>query len=225
MRRYQFRYAALAALLAGVPPLSSDAGSVYFTDGQTHTIDADNSYPSDSVFVWSEGIAVITRLNVVNGGEIGTLTGGNLTLEDDSILTMTGGAVGGAVVLAEDAQATIFGGSAKEIQAENQARAVVWGVTSDIIAAHGGPSMPETWMHRSRSRVMVGIWSCEVDRTRKVCGCILFRPRQSMAEPTVATLTRAAATILSSSSNWAVFGSTGTDSTTRTERSRISLEI
>ena len=45
MRRYQFRYAALAALLAGVPPLSSDAGSVYFTDGQTHTIDADNSYP------------------------------------------------------------------------------------------------------------------------------------------------------------------------------------
>jgi hypothetical protein len=140
MRGYHFGLSSLAMLLAAVLPLSSDAGIVYFVDGQTHTIDANNSYPSDHVHVWSDGITVITRLNLVDGGEIGTLTGGNLVLQDDSILNMTGGVVGGSVILAEDAQATISGGSADGIQAGNpSARALVWGgVTTGGIAANGG---------------------------------------------------------------------------------------
>jgi uncharacterized protein YjbI with pentapeptide repeats len=86
---------------------------VVFRDGERHVIDADNSYPSDDVWVQTPGHLPPTEVVLVAGGEIG---GSVDVLSESSSFEMTGGAVGDVVTAWGRSTVTISGG---EVNANN----------------------------------------------------------------------------------------------------------
>ena len=90
---------------------SVESRAVIFFDGMVHTIDAANSFPAEGVTVQDGVGPVTTTVNIVAGGEIGTLSNSDLTVTGISQVDMSGGAIGRDVLMLHDAMISISGGT------------------------------------------------------------------------------------------------------------------
>jgi hypothetical protein len=110
----------LAASLIRIFPavlfiLGTDAAAITFDDGLVHVIDAGNSFPAESVQVSDGPGNSSTTLSIIAGGEIGTVAPGQLVALENSIVSMSGGIIGGSLQLSNQAQASLSGGTTGNI--------------------------------------------------------------------------------------------------------------
>ena len=87
---------------------SAESRAITFADGLSHIIDAANSFPLESVIVQNA-----TTVEMVSGGAVGTLLGtsSTLTVFDTSVVNISGGAVGGKLIMRSNSTATVSGGT------------------------------------------------------------------------------------------------------------------
>jgi len=100
-------------LLASTLALAPVARGVTFADGQVHVIDANNSFPGESVLVNDGPDGSSTTVVLVPGGRAGASIdgrGSGLRLTGQSILMMSGGQIGFTLDV-DGGNANISGGS------------------------------------------------------------------------------------------------------------------
>ncbi len=111
MRLYvsPLRFALIVAL---VTILALNASAVVFDDGLTHVVDVGNSFPLEGVVVDDGPGAATTTLQVMPGGEIGTIFEDNLEAFGSSQVTIVGGTFGYSIELHDTTNLVMSGGSA-----------------------------------------------------------------------------------------------------------------
>ena len=123
--------------------LGMEARAVVFDDGADHTIDANNSFPFETVIVLNASSS-LTRVFLVPGGEVGTaIPDGDLVSRDNSWVTMTGGEVGDDLSGEGTTSSFVFfgGGVVGELQAGGISSVAMSGGTvlnSAFAAEQGG---------------------------------------------------------------------------------------
>ncbi len=101
---FVFASVVLTAVLVRAGDLVND---VVFEDGETHIVDAENSYPTVRVVLRNSEGGDDTRLSLVAGGVIGF----GIRAEEDSNVNIVGGSYGGSLVTADVSTAAIRGGA------------------------------------------------------------------------------------------------------------------
>ena len=113
------RHQTLALLLpALVLFLGTSANGVTFADGQLHVIDAGNSFPYETIYVFAGPGFTATTVTVVEGGQVGLLPRKQpygdpccigIDAADNSLVNIFGGHVS-EVILSDTAFGAITGG-------------------------------------------------------------------------------------------------------------------
>ncbi len=111
--------------------LPIEAKPITFDDGTVHVINAANSLPLETVTAEDGPGMTTTTLNLIVGGEIGTISGDDLILNENSLLNMSGGEIGRGLFVNDSSVANISGGSVP------QGPGVVAGGTSTVVFSGG----------------------------------------------------------------------------------------
>ncbi len=119
----------------------NSAHAITFADGLTHTIDAGNSYPFESVVVRDGAGAVPTTLNLVSGGMIGTGNGNPLTTYNHSVVKISGGQWGATAGFFDSSIVSVTGGSPGTMVAAGSSTLTFSGGTTDFLGGNTNSSI------------------------------------------------------------------------------------
>jgi hypothetical protein len=109
--------------------LAQNASAIVFDDGKVHVVDAANSFPFEGVLV-DDGPPPrpTTTLEVVSGGEIGTVSEDDVAAFGSSEVTISGGTLGRDLWLYETADLRMSGGTITQtIRVQDNATATFFG--------------------------------------------------------------------------------------------------
>jgi len=118
-----------AVVAASSMVVARNASAVTFDDGRVHVVDAANSFPFEGVLV-DDGPPPrpTTTLEVVSGGEIGTVTEDDVTAFGISEVTISGGTLGRDLWLYDTTDLRMFSGLVtRTIRVQDNARATIFG--------------------------------------------------------------------------------------------------
>jgi hypothetical protein len=128
----------IAALVPGLLMMAGAAHAVVFNDGGVHTIDAENSFPFEDVFVEDGPGGAATTVWLVSGGAIGSeILQGALVAHGHSIVLIEGGTVHGPVLIEDSSEATINAGTTDDLLVRSDSRMSVSGGDTGSARAGG----------------------------------------------------------------------------------------